>query len=97
MIVSLLALLAALAPQGTSAPTEATLVLAGGDVVDLESGELRSAHDVWIAGDRIEAVVPSGQRTAGAGTEVVDVRGRTLAPGLVDAHVHLDHVDEKDL
>lgn len=43
--------------------------------------------DVLVAGGRIARVAPHIDVTADV--EVVDVEGRWLAPGLVDAHVHL--------
>ncbi|HEV7254732.1 MAG TPA: dihydroorotase family protein [Mesorhizobium sp.] len=59
-------------------------LLVGGTIVNAE-GPFRA--DVAIAGGRIAAVLPPGERAeAGA---VVDVGGRTLLPGLVDAHAHL--------
>lgn len=49
--------------------------------------------DVLLDGGRIGAVVPSGAvpaaRTADAPVERIDVDGRTVVPGLWDAHVHL--------
>jgi hypothetical protein len=50
----------------------------------------RERQTVWISGDRIEAVRPDGDFTAGAGAdaEVIDGTGQTLLPGLWDMHVH---------
>lgn len=42
--------------------------------------------DVRIAGGRVVDIVPAGRPEPG--DEVVECRGRTLLPGLVDAHVH---------
>ena len=42
-----------------------------------------------LAGDRIAAVGDDGLRTlAGAQTRLVDLGGRTVTPGLIDAHLH---------
>lgn len=43
--------------------------------------------DIVIDGEQISSIVPAG---TGAGEEVIDVGGRTLLPGFIDAHVHLD-------
>ena len=43
---------------------------------------------VVIRGDRIAAIGPRGQVTIPAGAATVDVRGKTIIPGLVDAHAH---------
>lgn len=48
-------------------------------------------HDVTVLidGDRIGAVGPGGRVTIPPGAEVVDSRGMTLLPGLIDCHDHL--------
>ncbi len=55
-------------------------------VLDVVKGELGPATDVVVRGSRIESVgVPA--KTA-AGAKIIDGKGRTLMPGLIDAHVH---------
>jgi imidazolonepropionase-like amidohydrolase len=44
---------------------------------------------VIVRGDRIEAVGPAGEVAVPEGARVHEGLGRTLLPGLVDAHVHL--------
>jgi len=58
------------------------------DLLDTESGELRPASAVLVEGDRIREVIDQGGRLPTA-ERVVDVSGRTLMPGLIDAHVHV--------
>ncbi|MGN0075853.1 MAG: amidohydrolase family protein, partial [Parafannyhessea sp.] len=41
------------------------------------------------SGSLIEAVVPESKKSAYAGCEVHDLRGRYLMPGLINMHVHL--------
>ncbi|MDO5462696.1 MAG: adenine deaminase [bacterium] len=64
--------------------TPADLLLQGGRVFDLVTGELRRA-DVAICGERIAAV-----GLGLSGRRVVDVTGLTLVPGFVDAHCHIE-------
>ncbi|WP_282948393.1 amidohydrolase [Cellulomonas endometrii] len=45
--------------------------------------------DVLVRDGRVHAVGPDVARTAGAGVEQVDVGGRTVLPGLWDAHTHM--------
>ncbi len=45
-------------------------------------------HDVVIDGGAIAAVVPAGAADRD-GVRILDGRGATLLPGLIDAHVHL--------
>lgn len=73
------------------------LVLLGGNVLDVESGEMLRNRDIWIVGDRIESVTPGGDKNVPQGTEAIDVRNHYVVPGLVDAHAHLDHIDELEL
>ncbi|SDV48066.1 metal-dependent hydrolase family protein [Chitinasiproducens palmae] len=62
-------------------------VLRGGDVLDVHTGNVLASHDVVIDGDRIVEVARNAQVPAGA--ELVDVRGKTVMPGLIDCHVHV--------
>lgn len=45
--------------------------------------------DVLLRDGRVHAVGPGVAQSAGAGVEQVDLDGRTVIPGLWDAHVHL--------
>src|SRR2546421_6293465 len=62
----------------------ADLVLTNGRIVNVFSGEIE-AGDVAIVGDRIAAVGEDYR-----GKEEVDLRGAFAAPGLIDAHVHIE-------
>ena len=62
------------------------LVLRGGRVVDGD-GHAPALADVLVRGDRIVAVEP--QLTVDA-TREIDVTGRLVLPGFVDAHSHAD-------
>ena len=62
----------------------ADTVLAGGRVVNVLSGEIEHT-DVALAGGRIAGLGP-GYEAA----ERIDLNGRYVAPGLIDAHVHVE-------
>ena len=51
---------------------------------------------VLVEGNRIVAVGGRDALTVPAGAEVVDARGMTILPGLIDAHVHLDILGHSD-
>lgn len=48
---------------------------------------------VLVEGNRIAAVVPAGVPIAAGNAAVVDGRGATLMPGLIEAHSHLTFTD----
>lgn len=56
-------------------------------VFDGEASRLSPPTDVLVRGNLIAEIAP-GQRV-GPGARVIDGRGRTLMPGLIDVHVHL--------
>ncbi|MFL5265947.1 MAG: amidohydrolase family protein [Stellaceae bacterium] len=60
-------------------------------VLDGTRNERREDHHVLIEGDRIREV--SDQPLAGVAATTIDLEGRTLMPGLIDAHVHILAVD----
>ncbi len=63
------------------------LLIANGIVVDGTGAPARAA-DVAIDGDRITAVAEPG--TAGTARRTIDAEGRSVTPGFVDLHSHLD-------
>ena len=64
----------------------ADLVVRGARVVDVLTQQIRPA-DVAIVGDRIVAV---GRHERPAARETIEAAGRYVAPGLIDAHVHIE-------
>lgn len=50
---------------------------------------------VLVLGDRISRIAGAGEIAAPDGVLVIDGRGNTLMPGLIDAHIHLN--DEAEL
>ena len=76
------AMLLARVPSALAATYD--LILKGGRVIDPSVG-LDAIRDVAIAGGKIAAVEAN---IAGDATETVDVRGKIVAPGLIDIHTH---------
>ena len=65
-------------------------VFQNGAVFDGHGDELIEGLQVVVEGDRIVDLTPTAPANA---DRVVNLRGRTLLPGLIDAHVHVYAVD----
>ena len=68
----------------------ADLILRNGRWVCVQSGEILDGTDIAISGDRIAYVGPEGSHAQGPQTQVVEVAGRYLVPGLLDGHMHVE-------
>ncbi len=76
------------APEGSRV---ADLILTNADVYTMEADQPR-AHAVAIQGNRIVAVGSRSKvmRWRGMGTDVLNLKGAFLLPGLIDGHTHFD-------
>jgi imidazolonepropionase-like amidohydrolase len=63
------------------------IVLHAARLIDVETGRVIVPGEVLVRGDRI--VEAGASVTHPAGADTIDLGGRTLLPGLIDAHVHL--------
>lgn len=66
------------------------VVINNAAVMDMRGGELLTGRTVVVRGSRIEDIGHDAQAPAGAQT--LDARGKTLMPGLIDAHTHVMQV-----
>ena len=70
-----------------------TLALVGARVVTMAGSSEReriiSNGTIVVSGNRIAAVGPSGRVAIPAGATRVDVKGKTILPGFIDAHAHV--------
>lgn len=64
-----------------------TLLFKNAVVIDGTSAEARPGHYVLVEGNTIREV--SAAPIASASASVIDLKGRTLMPGLIDCHVHV--------
>ena len=62
-------------------------VLKGGQVLDVETGTLRVA-DIAFANGLVAALADAPSELTG--TAEIDVSGRILVPGFIDAHLHIE-------
>ena len=65
------------------------MAIKGAAILDVTTGELHSGRIVLVKNGRIARVAPAGEVTIPAGSDVLDLQGHTLLPGLIDMHVHL--------
>jgi len=70
---------------------EADLAIVNGSVVNVYTGEVEPAS-VLIKGERIACVGSDTGKAIGASTQVIDAKGKTLIPGFIDGHTHIDTI-----
>lgn len=70
---------------------EADLAVINGDIVNVYTGEILAGNTLLVKGDRIAYVGKNGAGSVGSSTEVVDAAGKTVIPGLIDGHTHIDN------
>ena len=79
---------------GPSVPENpADVVLTGGDIVTMADGA-PAAQAIAVVGDRIAAVGSDAEIEAlvGPETQVIRLDGKTVVPGMIDAHVHFTNL-----
>ncbi len=68
----------------------ADLVLKGGTWVNVHTRECLENHDLAIADGRFAYCGPDASHCIGPETQVIEVAGRFMIPGLCDAHMHIE-------
>ncbi len=96
LLVAFLIVLAAVSlPTIGRAQKPALLVLQGGTLIDATGRPPLEDAVIVVEGERIKAVGKRGDVTAPRGARVIDLKGKTVLPGLIDGHCHLlDFVGE---
>ena len=67
------------------------VALTGGRIVTMDGDEVIESGTIVIRGNRIEAVGPADEVDVPRDAHIVDVSGKTVLPGMVDAHAHASH------
>jgi imidazolonepropionase-like amidohydrolase len=82
--------------QPRQTPTKKHLALVGGMLLD--GYDVPPVHHaaIVIEGNRIVAAGPAAGVSIPADAEVIDTSGRTMMPGLIEAHAHLDILGHGD-
>jgi len=88
--------IAATDPQKTDVVVEmprtkpkGSVLLTGARVITMQGNEVIPQGDVLVTDNRIAAIGRRGSLAVPAGTRTISVAGKTIMPGLVDAHAHM--------
>jgi imidazolonepropionase-like amidohydrolase len=65
------------------------VLIRGVQIAHVETGSISAASDVLLSNGRITSIVPHEGAAAPAGTQVIEGKGLTLIPGLIDSHCHV--------
>ena len=77
--------------RGAMGEIKADLIISGGRLVNVYSGEILPDMEIAVLDGRICYVGPSAGHARGPSTEILDARGLFIAPGFIDAHIHMAH------
>lgn len=67
----------------------ADIVIENGKLINVNSGEIYKT-EIAIKGARIASIGPLPKGVVGPRTQVINARGLYLAPGFIDAHIHIE-------
>jgi hypothetical protein len=76
-----------------SPPRASTTVFADVAVLPMDRPGLLEHQTVIATDGKVTVIGPASGTPVPGGARVIDGRGRTLMPGLIDAHVHMRRVD----
>jgi adenine deaminase len=77
--------------RGALGELKADLIVAGGKLINVYSGEIAERMEIAVIDGRICYVGPNAAHTRGEQTEMLDARGLYVAPGFIDGHTHIGH------
>jgi adenine deaminase len=77
--------------RGAMGEIKADLIISGGKLINVYSGEILDGMEIAIVDGRICYVGASAKHTRGEATESIDATGCYLSPGFIDGHTHIGH------
>jgi adenine deaminase len=77
--------------RGAMGEIKADLIVTGGKLLNVYSGEILDGMEIAIVDGRICYVGPSAKHTCGEATEFIDASGCYVSPGFIDGHTHIGH------
>ena len=76
-------------PSSSVAQKPAPLVIQGGTLIDATGRPPLEDAVIIVEGERITSVGKRGEIAIPRGARIIDARGKTILPGLIDGHCHL--------
>jgi len=77
--------------RGAMGEIRADLIISGGRLLNVYSGEILDEQEIAVLDGRICYVGPSAKHARGQSTELLDAGGMYVAPGFIDGHTHIGH------
>ena len=77
--------------QGAIGEVKADLIVTGGKLINVYSGEVLDGMEIAVLDGRICYVGPSAAHGRGEATEILDARGLYVCPGFIDGHTHIGY------
>ncbi|MET0643278.1 MAG: adenine deaminase C-terminal domain-containing protein [Candidatus Binatia bacterium] len=77
--------------QGAMGEIKADLIVTGGKLINVYSGEILDGTEIAVIDGRICYVGPSAAYARGAATKILDAGGLYISPGFIDGHTHIGH------
>ncbi|MGE5216593.1 MAG: adenine deaminase C-terminal domain-containing protein [Chloroflexota bacterium] len=77
--------------RGALGELKADLIVTGGKLVNVYSGEILEGFEIAALDGRIVYVGPSAKHARGPATAVLDASDCYVAPGFIDGHTHIGH------
>lgn len=74
-----------------------TLVLRGAKIITMKGDEVIPDGDLVVTDNRVAAVGKRGSVPVPAGARIMDVKGATIMPGIVDVHAHWIEIPRGEL
>ncbi len=61
-----------------------------GKIVDTKNGKILSEKTIVVSGDKIKAIENGFVNPKNSGDKIIDLKTKTVLPGLTDMHVHIE-------
>jgi adenine deaminase len=77
--------------KGALGEAKADLIVTGGKVLNVYSGEILEGIEIAVLDGRICYIGSNARHTCGDQTEIIDAGGKYVSPGFIDGHTHIGH------